>query len=166
MFYPRFYGIVSGPWRRLPNGTRLLFLLDRLMVGIVAVVYAATLVWLVATGDMRWVRFALVPGATLVLVSVVRKGINAARPYEAHNVDPLLPAKTKGQSMPSRHVTCAVVIACAMAWLNITWGIEMGAAALLVCYTRLAGGLHFPRDVVAGIALGLACGLVGFVIIP
>ena len=91
------------------------------MVGIVAVVYAATLVWLVATGDMRWVRFALVPGATLVLVSVVRKGINAARPYEAHNVDPLLPAKTKGQSMPSRHVTCAVVIACAMAWLNITW---------------------------------------------
>ena len=42
----------------------------------------------------------------------------------------------------------------------------MGAAALLVCYTRLVGGLHFPRDVVAGIALGLACGLVGFVIIP
>ena len=166
MYYPRLYGIASGPWRRLRHGTKLLFYLDRLMVAVVAMGYVAVLAWLVATGDMRWVRAALVPAVTLVLVSVVRKAVNAPRPYEAFNVDPLLPATTKGQSMPSRHVTCAAVIACALGWLHASWGIEMGAAALLVAYTRVAGGLHFPRDVVAGVALGLACGIVGFALVP
>ena len=162
VYYPRFYGMMSGPWRRLRQGTTLLRLVDRLMVGVVAVGYVAVLAWLALAADPRWVRVAIVPAVALVLVTVVRKAVNAPRPYESYHVDPLLPATTQGCSMPSRHVTCATVIACALAWVHLSWGIEMGAAALLVCYTRLAGGLHFPRDVIAGIALGLLCGAIGF----
>ena len=166
VYYPRFYEIISGPWRCLSNGKVLLRWLDKLMVAVVAIGYLAMLAWLFAAGDGRWVRMALVPAITLALVTVVRKMVNAPRPYEQYNIDPLLPAGTKGCSLPSRHVTCAAVIACAFAWLNVRWGIEMGAAALLVCYTRVAGGLHFPRDVLVGVAFGLACGITGFVLIP
>ena len=166
MYYPRFYGMMSGPWRRMSNGVVLLRWLDKLMVAIVALGYLAMALWLVAAGDARWVRFIIVPAITLLAVTAVRKAINAPRPYESYHVDPLLPADTKGCSLPSRHVTCAAVIACAFAWLQLRWGIEMGAAALLVAYTRVAGGLHFPRDAAAGLALGIVFGILGFIAVP
>ena len=159
MYYPRLYGIMSGPWRRLRSGVAILRFLDRLLVAIVAIGYAAVLGWLLISGDVRWIRVAVVPALALVLVTLIRKAVNEPRPYEQFNVDALLPATTQGRSMPSRHVTCAAVIACALAWINLRWGLEMGAAALLIAYTRVAGGLHFPRDVLAGLALGCACGI-------
>lgn len=166
MYYPRLYGILSGPWRRMRNGATWLTRLDRVLVALIAIVYYMTVMWVAAMGDGRWLRALIVPAATLVIVSFLRWIINAPRPYETFNVDPLLPDGTLGKSLPSRHVACAVVIAFALGWIKLSWGIEMGAAALLVCYTRLAGGMHFPRDVIAGIALACVCGLIGFYVIP
>jgi membrane-associated phospholipid phosphatase len=59
-----------------------------------------------------------------------------------------------------------VIIACALAWLHLDWGVVAFAASAVVAFTRIVGGVHFPRDVAMGAGIALACGIIGFVIIP
>ena len=120
--------------------------------------------WLLAQSDMRWVRVAAVPALVLVLVTVLRSVLNAARPYELYDIDPLLPSDTQGHSLPSRHVASAFIIACALGYMNVAWGLVAGIAACLVAYARVAGGVHFVRDVVAGALLALVCAALGFLL--
>lgn len=161
MDYPQFYKSISAPWRKLPRGASVLAWVDKILVGTIAAAFGVTLIWLVATGDIHWVPFALVPAIVLGLVTALRTCLQAPRPYEAYVIDLLLPPTGKGHSMPSRHVASAFAIATALGYINLAWGIIAGVAACLVAYVRVAGGLHFPRDVVAGAALALLCGSAG-----
>ena len=90
MDYASFYETVARPWRSMPQGPQLLALIDKLLVGVIAAAYGVTLIWLFATGNGHWLRFAIVPAFVLVLVTVVRKYVNAPRPYEAHDIKPLV----------------------------------------------------------------------------
>lgn len=162
MTYPQLYERISAPWRSFENGAALLSWIDKGLVGIIAAGYGVTLVWLLANNDARWIRVAAVPAAVLVLVSIVRTLINAPRPYEAFDIEPLVPTSSTGHSLPSRHVTSAFIIAYALGFVDTTWGIIACLAACLVAYTRVAAGVHFPRDVVAGALFALVCGFIGF----
>ncbi|WP_338208850.1 phosphatase PAP2 family protein [Adlercreutzia wanghongyangiae] len=108
---------------------------------------AARLVWLV-----------VVPGAAFVVVSWYRRHFDAPRPYECCPIDPLISRDGTGRSFPSRHAFSAFAIAscwfaaCAPAAAVLL----IGAALLALC--RVAGGVHFPRDVIVGGALGVAAG--------
>ena len=53
-------------------------------------------------------------------------------------------------------MAAAVVLAFGYPW----WGILFLATALLIGYSRVYVGVHYPLDVLAGIALGLTCALV------
>ena len=164
--YTDFYSKVSAPWRRLANGRDVLSGIDRALAWLVAAVYGVVLVWLVANGDARVWKAALVPAVTFVLVSVVRAGINAPRPYEAYRIDPLITKDTRGKSMPSRHMASVVIIACALAWIDMRWGIGAVVGCAAIGYVRIASGVHFPRDIAAATALSLACAAVGFLVVP
>ena len=165
MDYSQVYGKISGVWRHIPNGTALLQGLDSVLVAVVAGAYGVSCVWLVASGDDRIVRVVAVPALVLVAVSVLRAALNRPRPYESFDIDPILKATTQGKSMPSRHAASAFAIACALGYVNAAWGVAAAVAACLVAYARVAGGLHFPRDVIAGAVLTLACGFVGYVLL-
>ena len=72
---------------------------------------------------------------------------------------------TKGHSFPSRHVFSVFVIAFTVG-VHIHWaGIALGAVGLLISLIRVLAGIHFPRDVLAGMLSGIACGLIGFLIL-
>ncbi|MBQ3329053.1 MAG: phosphatase PAP2 family protein [Eggerthellaceae bacterium] len=163
--YESWYARVSGPfrggaWRAAINGA------DKALVVLFACAFAVALAVLAIGQDLRALRFALVPAIVFVLVTVLRIAINAPRPYEQFAIDPLVHKDTKGKSMPSRHMASAVVIACALAWLNVGFGV----AAFLLCgaiaFTRIVGGVHFPRDIAVAAAIALAIGIVGFFVIP
>lgn len=162
MDYPRFYDKISAPWRRLKSGPALLAWLNKLLVAVFAGSYGVALLWLAAQGDARLLRFVLVPAATFVLVSALRAWLNHPRPYERHDIDPIVPGSTQGKSMPSRHMTSATAIACALGSIDVRWGAALGVLACLVAYVRVVQGQHFPRDVVAGAAFALACAGVGY----
>ena len=163
--YPNWYAKVSAPFRSA-MGAEAIRLLDRALVLLIAVAYVVAMAFLAITDDPHFLRMLIVPAVVLVVVSALRQAINAPRPYELYDIDPILEKDTQGKSLPSRHVACATIIACGLAWFHADWGVIALIAAAGVAFTRIVGGVHFPRDVIVGAALAIVCALVGFVLIP
>lgn len=109
-----------------------------------------------------FLRFALIPFGTLIVVTVVRAIINAQRPYEKYNYTPVVNKKTKGKSFPSRHTVSAFIIAMAFLYVQPTIGVIMLAVATAIAVIRVLCGVHFIRDVVSGAAIGVLVGVLGF----
>ena len=166
MYYPDWYKNVSASFRS-EMAEQAILILDRALVGFIALAYVVATIFLLATGDtLKAVRMIVVPGLTFALVTYLRNRWNAPRPYELYDIDPIIPKATQGKSMPSRHISSAVIIACALAWLHMDWGVLAFAASAVLAFTRIVGGVHFPRDVAVAAAISLVCGIIGFVIIP
>lgn len=137
--------------------------------GSTVIMYAAYIIllaFLVINRDMRIIKALAVPAFVFLLVTVVRKGINAPRPYEKYPIKPVLPKATKGKSCPSRHTACAVVIAVACLYVNVPVGIALLMLATLIAVSRPLMGVHFPLDVVFGAVLAVIPAVIGFYIIP
>ena len=156
--------------RARPVLARGVSLANKVITDVVYVAYPCVLVWLTyaaATGAAGAVgtllRAVLVPGVSFALVTVLRKAINAPRPYEVFDASPIIPKDTRGNSFPSRHVFSIFVIAmtfcacCPLAWV----GPVMLVAGVLLAVIRVVSGVHFPRDVVVGALLGMLAGFMG-----
>jgi len=165
MDYARWYDNLSSHFRD-DIAVHAINVLDRALVAIIAAVYIFAIGFMAFTGDMRVIRVIAVPALTFALVSVARLKIDAARPYELYDIDPIIVKDVSGRSFPSRHVASAVAIACAIAYIHLDWGVIAFAASAIVAFTRIVGGVHFPRDVAAGAVISIVLGLIGFVLIP
>lgn len=120
-----------------------------------------------AKGDYeKLIRVILVPAVTFILCTIFRKIVNERRPYEVWDLKPLVKKDKKGQSFPSRHMLSATIIAMACFYTNHILGIVMFVLALFVGIVRPIAGVHFVKDIVAALILGILCGIVGFYIIP
>ena len=110
-------------------------------------------------------KLILTPFTSFILVSVIRKCIDAKRPYEKYNIKPLFVKDTKGESMPSRHVFSITIIAMCWLYVSVPVGIIMLMLVAIMAASRVLAGVHFVRDVVAGFAVGIICGIAGLWII-
>jgi len=114
--------------------------------------------------DGEYLTLGVVSGASalgFILVTVVRKLINSKRPYEVYEFYKELPREKKGEGHPSRHCYSAAVIA-TLGWLVspfLTLGV--GLLAAIIAVTRVVTGVHFVRDVLAGLLLGVLFGGAG-----
>ena len=165
MKYIRWYDNLSSHFRDEMAVTAI-NLLDKALVYIIAGIYVFLIVFLFFTHDPALVRFIVVPAITFVVVTVLRSWLDYPRPYDLYDIDPIIVKATKGKSMPSRHVASAVAIACAIAYVHLDWGALAFTACAIVAFTRIVGGVHFPRDVVAAVVIAAAIGVIGFVLIP
>lgn len=132
---------------------------------VTAVLYFLVVLLLFRKGNAMDIAAALlVPALSFVLVTLFRHVINAKRPYEIHGFTPLIAKDKTGHSFPSRHVFSIFVIATTVFWFYPMIGIMvwvMGAGLALI---RVVSGVHFPRDVIAGMAIGILCGCLTAVI--
>ena len=103
--------------------------------------------------------------AVFLGVTALRHWHNAPRPYEVWKIPPLFPRSKKGHSFPSRHSAAASVIAMAFWYINPAAGVLVMAVAVLIAVSRVLAGVHFVRDVLAGLAAGIIGGMIGFFII-
>ncbi|MCI1975476.1 MAG: phosphatase PAP2 family protein [Limosilactobacillus sp.] len=163
--YQQFYQQITRPFLRyqwLATGLRIL---NKLIVWVMYIAYATLLLWKYFGGGLSGVLpVIIIPGMGFILLSLIRRKLNCPRPYEEWSIRPLIPRKGKGKSMPSRHVFSATVIALSVMSSSILYGTCLLVLAVLLAVTRVIGGAHYPRDVVAGFLCGLVCGIGVFLI--
>ena len=149
----------SAWWRAHEGALKALLAVNRGLRYLGYLMYPLLLV-LVAIFDLPSLpKLVVVPLLGFLVVSGFRAAFDAPRPYELLDIDPLIKKATVGQSMPSRHLFSMAMIA--MCWLY--WCASVGVVLLLLCavmgYIRVVGGVHFPRDVIAGALGGVILGL-------
>jgi membrane-associated phospholipid phosphatase len=125
----------------------------------------------------RWVIYLLIPYViicrkligwrgvgvvawTALLAFVLSTGLAAfigrIRPYMAVvGVQAIVPPNIQAGSFPSSHTAIAVGVATALMALHVPIGTVAVIAAVLVAFGRIAAGMHYPSDVLGGIAVGL-----------
>ena len=64
--------------------------------------------------------------------------------------------------MPSDHAMMAGAVAMGLFLVDRRLGVVAAAAAMVLAFSRVYVGAHFPLDVVAGLMLGAAISLAGF----
>ena len=114
-----------------------------------------------AQAPVEILKILIVTGVPFVIVSIMRKLIAAPRPYELFEFYEKKPKGKAGQSFPSRHVFSVFVIATVLfAWEPV---IAAGLVVLgvVLAFLRVALGIHFVRDAVAGGLIGIVSGIIG-----
>lgn len=152
---------ITQPFRDHPEVAKGLHIINRICMLIMYVSYPSLLIFLYIKKEETLTEVFLIPAISFVLLSVGRYFINRKRPYEAFDVPPVIPKKTKGKSFPSRHVFSATIIAMTYfmmspwAWL----GIILMVVALVEAFVRVLSGVHYISDVIAGMAVGVLASL-------
>jgi membrane-associated phospholipid phosphatase len=105
---------------------------------------------------------AVAAGAAWALVHVAKAIADRPRPYEVMADAVLRQQPAHGTSFPSSHtaVTVAVVIALVPFLVRPLAAVAIGYA-VLVGWSRVYLGVHYPLDVLAGAGIGIAVGGVG-----
>ena len=162
--YQEWYGYVAGKIEKKPFLLSLLRTFNRFMTVVMPIVY---LTLLVATYFQEGLGkqvliYVFIPASGFVILSLLRKKINAPRPYEVWEIVPLLDRDSPGQSMPSRHVFSATIISMACFHASLSVGIILLVLSALLGLVRVLGGVHYPKDVLLGYICGLVWGVIFF----
>jgi undecaprenyl-diphosphatase len=125
--------------------------------------YAAAilLLWFVARPyrAMKW-KLACASGLVAASVAMLANQVishlwERPRPFVAHQAfTHLLAAPSPDPSFPSDHAAVAFAIAFAVLAFSRRAGVLFLAGATLISLSRIALGLHYPTDVLAGVLVG------------
>lgn len=152
-------------WRNHSLMLRLLSFSNKAITLSIYIAYPCLLAYLALTAPIViTARATLVPFAGLIAVSALRSIVNAPRPYQVFQTQPAIPKDTLGKSLPSKHTFCIFIIGIAfLASLpSPAAGIIVLAMGIALGAIRVASGVHFARDVIAGAAMAILFGLIGF----
>lgn len=163
--YYQFYTALSSWLSRYPRLITILRWTNRLVV---VTMYGAYLLILAGVcwrhravplvGLRTAAPLVVIPGLGFFLVSFFRHCLNAPRPYDEWAISPLISREKHGDSLPSRHVFSATVISL-VAW-RVVWplGVVLLVLTVILGLVRIIGGVHYPRDIIAGMLCGIICG--------
>ena len=162
--YQEWYDHMDANIKNKPFLLSLLRSFNRFMTVVMPMIYLTLLaITYLQQGLGKQVGIYLfIPASGFVILSLLRKKINAPRPYEEWDIKPLLDRDSPGQSMPSRHVFSATIISMACLHASLTMGMICLTLSAFLGLVRVLGGVHFPKDVVVGYICGLVWGVLFF----
>ena len=162
--YQEWYDHIAGNIKNKPFLLSLLKSFNRLMTVVMPIVYLTLLVttYLQQGFGKQVLIYVCIPASGFVILSFLRKKINAPRPYEVWEIVPLLDRDSPGQSMPSRHVFSATIISMACFHASLSVGVILLVLSALLGLVRVSGGVHYPKDVVVGYICALVWGVIFF----
>ena len=94
-----------------------------------------------------------------LLIEIIREVYYRSRPLEVLTITPLFEKTTA--AFPSGHATLAFALAFAIFLFNRKWGSWFLGFALLNGLARIFAGVHWPTDILGGIAVGF----IGFLLV-
>ena len=162
--YQEWYNHIAGKIENKPIFLRLLRAFNRFMTVVMPIVYIALLVTTYFQEGLgrQILIYVFIPASGFVILSLLRKKINAPRPYEEWTIKPLLDRDSPGQSMPSRHVFSATIISMACLHASLSVGVILLVLSAFLGLVRVLGGVHYPKDVLVGYICGLVWGVIFF----
>lgn len=106
----------------------------------------------------RWVAILSIAALLLaegVINFILKPAIRRRRPYEHPGLSALLVSAPGPHSWPSAHAGSSVAAAAVLAAAYPIWGIVFLVIALLISYSRVYVGVHYPFDIAAGVGVGI-----------
>ena len=162
--YQEWYDHIASKIENKPIFLRLLRTFNRFMTVVMPMIYLTLLAttYLQQGLGKQVLIYVFIPASGFVILSLLRKKLNAPRPYEVWEIVPLLDRDSPGQSMPSRHVFSATIISMACLHASLSVGLILLVLSALLGLVRVSGGVHYPKDVVVGYICGLVWGVLFF----
>jgi undecaprenyl-diphosphatase len=146
---------VEDPYADYVRFSELLFL------GLLAWIFIASRGYARRAARRGAVAAGLSAGLAVFLASQIANLVGRPRPFvDEPSTVHLLVAHAADPGFPSDHATAAFAIAVAILLRSSRWGVLALAMAVALAVGRVAVGVHFPTDVLAGAALGTATALV------
>ncbi len=162
--YQEWYDHMAANIENKPFLLSLLRSFNRFMTVVMPMIYLTLLAttYLQQGLGKQVLMYVFIPASGFVILSLLRKKINAPRPYEEWDIKPLLDRDSPGQSMPSRHVFSATIISMACLHASLSVGVILLILSAILGLVRVLGGVHFPKDVVVGYICALVWGVIFF----
>ena len=162
--YQEWYDHIAGNIENRPFLLSLLRTFNRFMTAVMPMIYLTLLAttYLQQGLGKQVGIYLFIPASGFVILSFLRKKINAPRPYEVWEIVPLLDRDSPGQSMPSRHVFSATIISMACLHASLSVGVILLVLSAFLGLARVSGGVHYLKDVVVGYIFGLVWGVIFF----
>ena len=162
--YQEWHDHIAGNIGNKPFLLSLLRTFNRFMTVVMPIIYLTLLAitYLQQGLGKQVLMYVFIPASGFVILSFLRKKINASRPYEEWDIKPLLDRDSPGQSMPSRHVFSATIISTSCLHASLTMGMICLTLSAFLGLVRVLGGVHFPKDVVVGYICALVWGVLFF----
>ena len=139
-------------------------LISHLAVLLSVLSYALLLAVSFTRSPLNALKLIAITAIPFLLVSAMRRLINAPRPYELYDFYTLPPKEKRGSSFPSRHVFSGFLIATLTCLWSLPLGICLFVSGVLLALSRVLLGIHFIRDCVAGALIGVISGSIGALI--
>ena len=98
---------------------------------------------------------------------ILKNAIARTRPYDVNTAmqAELLVKALSDFSFPSGHTTAAFELATVWMMRDRRFGIPALVFAFVMAFTRLYLYVHYPTDVIGGMAVGILCGVAGYFIV-
>ena len=118
-------------------------IISHLSVALSVVSYAFMLVHFYLEASVLAVRLVFSLALPFLIVSIVRRIINAPRPYELYGFYKIKPKGKQGRSFPSRHVFSAMAIATLSFSVSVWLGAALFFVGVFLAASRVLLGIHF-----------------------
>lgn len=156
-----FYAIHSLAGRSALFDAVIVCVGEYLIYGVIAVVIGFS-VYAWRAGDRELfagylLSIAAALAARFIVASGIRLVYERVRPFAALNISHLL--NDSAYSFPSGHTIFMFALATVVYRYNKIFAWCLAALGLLIGLARIAGGVHYPSDILGGIALGICTGL-------
>lgn len=129
----------------------------------------ASYLWCRHRRDLAGVAGSVWAGAAalvaLGIAQVIGALVDRPRPYATLAKVHVLIDRTTDVSFPSDHATTVGAVAIGLWFVDRRFGVIAGIGALLMAFARVYVGVHYPLDVVAGLALGGGVAVAGHVLV-